>query len=508
MVRSEGFSCSNSLTNIHESAESQNETPRGKLQILQGVTCCDDAAHLQNLLDACGGDVDQAANRFFSAQGNMISIPKSNLGLPVFQAGEHNDMDIDSSNKKRKLLKQQTLKGSFAASGHPEVASSLSTSNSPQFYRYRGGRMSDSVRISQDEFAQTTHCSLALNVLPEELANRILMVMMQQARKQWEQSERMVYGKQIESPRLSTVFRFNPPSDSPGYQDFLCEEPQKGIVGSDTGMMAIDPSREEEEEHIYAMIGRNEIPSEIKELMEEVRRVVSDRVETERRSVCIPMAFPGLAYGAERWYSDLIVANLYRSGQDTVAAHSDYLSSIGPLPIIAGLSLGAARIFTFAPSTETSSPWPKDPDTGKDDTFGVRLPHNSLAVMYPPNQEEWKHCIPREHRFPVHEVSGEARLSLTFRMLVKPFQRIRINCRCGKPAVLKPVMKGGAIDTGNVLNAAQMDTQRNARSGPGRYFWSCADRRCGFFEWLTTPIRPDQLIDVWPSPPHYLRTVS
>ena len=75
--------------------------------------------------------------------------------------------------------------------------------------------------------------------------------------------------------------------------------------------------------------------------------------------------------------------------------HADQLTSLGPLPAIAGLSLGATRSFRLRKR------WPGRPGEDASDRSGdvwvdVPLPHNSLAVMLPPCQELWTHEIVRE----------------------------------------------------------------------------------------------------------------
>ena len=43
------------------------------------------------------------------------------------------------------------------------------------------------------------------------------------------------------------------------------------------------------------------------------------------------------------WSPTYVVANLYRDGSDRVGPHADRLTSLGPLPVIVGYSLGATR---------------------------------------------------------------------------------------------------------------------------------------------------------------------
>jgi alkylated DNA repair dioxygenase AlkB len=75
-----------------------------------------------------------------------------------------------------------------------------------------------------------------------------------------------------------------------------------------------------------------------------------------------------------------VLFNLYRSGSDYVAFHSDDEELFGNDPTIASLSLGATRTLVFS-HTETK------------ERLKVDLPHGSLLVMEGPTQRLWKHSI-------------------------------------------------------------------------------------------------------------------
>jgi alkylated DNA repair dioxygenase AlkB len=65
-----------------------------------------------------------------------------------------------------------------------------------------------------------------------------------------------------------------------------------------------------------------------------------------------------------------VLANLYRDGRDSVAMHADDETDLGPRPVIASLSLGAARRFLFRPK-------PLQPGV----PLALALPAGSLLVM-------------------------------------------------------------------------------------------------------------------------------
>jgi alkylated DNA repair dioxygenase AlkB len=91
------------------------------------------------------------------------------------------------------------------------------------------------------------------------------------------------------------------------------------------------------------------------------------------------------------------LANLYRDGRDSVSWHSDDEAELGKNPVIASISLGAARTFLMRHKT-----------TGERKRF--TLTHGSLLVMAGNCQEEWEHSVPK------CSAKGE-RINLTFRTL-------------------------------------------------------------------------------------------
>jgi hypothetical protein len=130
------------------------------------------------------------------------------------------------------------------------------------------------------------------------------------------------------------------------------------------------------------------------------------------------------------WVPSYALANRYTSGAECVGWHADHLSELGPRPIIAGLTLGAARPFAFR---RADQPGP---------SVMVVLPHNSLAIMVDDAQEEWEHAVPRvsDKTIGAHRVTGLVRYNLTFRAERGDMPDFG-ECKCGRPAALK--CKGG-----------------------------------------------------------------
>jgi alkylated DNA repair dioxygenase AlkB len=95
-----------------------------------------------------------------------------------------------------------------------------------------------------------------------------------------------------------------------------------------------------------------------------------------------------------------VLANRYRDGCDYMGWHSDNESALGSRPLIASLSLGAARRFVLKHRNEPSR------------KLELELPHGSLLVMGGDTQLNYKHSLPRTAR-PLGE-----RINLTFRRIL------------------------------------------------------------------------------------------
>ena len=91
-----------------------------------------------------------------------------------------------------------------------------------------------------------------------------------------------------------------------------------------------------------------------------------------------------------------VLANLYRDGRDSMGMHADDEPELGTNPLIASVSLGAARRFVL-----------KHRATGERKT--LVLAHGSLLVMGGSLQHHWLHGIPKT------AASIGPRINLTFR---------------------------------------------------------------------------------------------
>ena len=94
-----------------------------------------------------------------------------------------------------------------------------------------------------------------------------------------------------------------------------------------------------------------------------------------------------------------VLANCYRDGRDAMGWHGDDERELGPAPVIASLSLGAARRFVLKHRQHPEC------------KLALELPPGSLLVMAGPTQQHYRHALPRTAK-PVGE-----RINLTFRRI-------------------------------------------------------------------------------------------
>lgn len=95
-----------------------------------------------------------------------------------------------------------------------------------------------------------------------------------------------------------------------------------------------------------------------------------------------------------------VLLNRYRDGRDAMGWHADDEPELGPEPVIASVSLGAARRMRFRHRTR------------KEWTADLSLGNGSLLVMAGTTQRYWMHSIPRTRKV------QEERINLTFRRIV------------------------------------------------------------------------------------------
>jgi alkylated DNA repair dioxygenase AlkB len=110
---------------------------------------------------------------------------------------------------------------------------------------------------------------------------------------------------------------------------------------------------------------------------------------------------------------DSVLANLYRDGRDSMGWHSDDEPELGPEPVIASLSLGAARRFVFKTKSRAKPDAMRPPAAAVVERLGLELRHGSLLVMSGQTQAGYLHALPATAK-PV-----AARINLTFRRILR-----------------------------------------------------------------------------------------
>jgi alkylated DNA repair dioxygenase AlkB len=94
-----------------------------------------------------------------------------------------------------------------------------------------------------------------------------------------------------------------------------------------------------------------------------------------------------------------VLCNLYRDGRDAMGWHSDSEPELGPAPVIASLSFGAARRFRLRHKRDRAL------------RLELDLASGSLLLMAGATQRNYRHDLPRTVR-PV-----APRINLTFRRI-------------------------------------------------------------------------------------------
>lgn len=95
-----------------------------------------------------------------------------------------------------------------------------------------------------------------------------------------------------------------------------------------------------------------------------------------------------------------VLLNLYRHGADSNGWHADDETELGQNPIIASISLGAARAFHMKHKIDKSL------------KQKLILEHGSLLIMAGKTQHSWKHQIPKTKK------DIGPRINLTFRKII------------------------------------------------------------------------------------------
>jgi len=96
-----------------------------------------------------------------------------------------------------------------------------------------------------------------------------------------------------------------------------------------------------------------------------------------------------------------VLLNLYRSGNDSVAWHSDKINRSGENPIIASVTFGETRLFRLRHKFRKDVP-----------QVEIALHHGSFLIMAGKTNSFWEHAVPKTARDVL------PRINLTFRRVI------------------------------------------------------------------------------------------
>ncbi|GAA5829374.1 hypothetical protein JCM3766R1_001077 [Sporobolomyces carnicolor] len=392
--------------------------------------------------------------------------------------------------------------------------------------------------------------TLVENALPEELASRLFVRMVEASRgtaegdEAWKRNKWYLVDREVESPHTS-AFYVERPSEPSSVDNWNADS--------------------------YDLVASTWYNGEFRQSrpflaeMNEARRLVSAFVNTllnarERNE---------MEWTRGEWKPNAAAANCYKGAQESVGWHSDQLTHLGPFPTIASLTLGCTRPFRLRPFSPTSLP--STTAGGQNPTMRtleITLPHNSLLIMHGGTQEVFKHCVPPVNGMDVFklprgslqpDLETEAgtttrtaeeidhllstkwreRINMTFRHYRPDFAPLdpslpppstswlsslpansasapayigTPHCSCGKPCILRPDGKGKirSFSATSTTSSSKRGVETSSSNGLGSmiFFWSCnagaqnEGKGCGFFrvldmqkegrgKWFTQPRRVD-----------------
>ncbi|KAG0273792.1 hypothetical protein BGZ95_010396 [Linnemannia exigua] len=230
------------------------------------------------------------------------------------------------------------------------------------------------ILYNPEDVSKHCPCTLIFNVLDKDLANRLLEAMLTDS-ETWNRNRWWLFERMVESPHKTSYF---------AERDDDMEE----VAGWTYNGKQQDPPRR--------------FLPEMEEAKLVVRRIVN---ELRKQRSIHPYEVQG------DWNCNVAAVNHYAHSKESVGFHADKLTYLGPRPTIGSLTLGVTRFFRI----RKVIPDAKHPDTAGQ-LISIALPHNSLCIMWPPMQEEWKHEIPPVPTVTPHPISGTARINITFRL--------------------------------------------------------------------------------------------
>lgn len=268
---------------------------------------------------------------------------------------------------------------------------SVSCKNEESVKRSRPGVIS--LHTVKEIEEQIPYVKIFRNFLPEEESAKVLESLME---RKWMFQEKEFYiaGKLCKSSQRSSMFV------TPGFED----------------LDSLYSSNDMKNMHFFP-----ELESAKKFVDKRVNEILANR---ERHPLEIQTD----------WETNMCVGNLFENNASHLDWHSDKLTNTGPLPTIASLSFGATRMFRLRRIEPNSA------------IYNIILPNNTLLVMLPGCQELFKHSVPTLANSLVsrNKLSGDARFSLTFRMVEPTLYANPVHCdKCNERMILRRISNNG-----------------------------------------------------------------
>ncbi|KAI7789191.1 GRF zinc finger [Diaporthe eres] len=373
-----------------------------------------------------------------AAASMSLSVPNNGNSLPSSSSL------LSSSNKAANPVVSQTSLKNFAA---PHSVDGVPAPKKTKLLSRKGATLH---LFDPDDIAEHTPCSIIHNFLPSELANGLLVEMLEES-KTFEKITFKLFDNVVSSPHTSSFY-----------------------------VDSHDEMRKQKIEYLYNGARLTDV-RKITPYLDKVKPLVQKSVNTEiqeRIRIRCPGGVKLKHQSPGPWTPNAAFVNCYNGPGESVGWHSDQLTYLGPRAVIGSLSLGVAREFRVrrvVPKDEgggggSSSSAKKDADGDAGGQIAIHLPHNSLLVMHAEMQEEWKHSIAPAQAIDPHPVAGNRRINVTYRDYKASLHPSRTpKCRCGIPTVLRVVQK--------------------KKENWGRYFWMChagnvpGKDGCTFFQW-------------------------
>ena len=313
-------------------APNEEEDTDIKLAILSSLfPLIDSSLVLEALIDA-EGDVDQARRRLQPASSSPEPEPKRIKSIPA----------------------QQLSIRRFQTSGaQGPIKRPTRTGQTLHLY-------------DAEDIEHHTPCSIIHNFLPADDANALLVELLEEAKSFGNQSFKL-FDRVVQSPHTSSFY-----------------------------VETREEQRVQTKEYVYNgsyLEDVREITPQMKEVSAKVETAVNEEIARRIRDF-YPDGQKLRFQSPKRWKPNAAFVNCYASASESVGAHADQLTYLGPRAVIGSLSLGVQREFRVRRVV------PKEDESGQSDgktsprkrktlgtadeegAIGIHLPHNSLLIMH------------------------------------------------------------------------------------------------------------------------------